>query len=521
MDDKETAPPDQAVITRRKAYDLFRRLDELLPVLPQKAEIYAIGGAAIALEYNPVERRTEDIDCIIKRYREEVIEAAERLAIEAEGELPLDWLNEFAYQHHKLPKGDDEEQRTSYEGTRLIVHSAGPERLLAMKIHAQRDKDHADIRLLVTLTGVDGIEAARSIYRAAYPGKVMGQKASKLIAEATKENNRTTSKPTVPESPDREPTHARISMPAHPTAKLDPLSRVDPNAEIGAQTVIEADTEVQRGARIDEDTIIRTGSCVREGAQIGANCDIAAFYVGRNARIGNGAKLHTGSSVGDETTVGDAVHLKPGTQIGHNTTIQKRTKLGPCTYVHPNTTVGSNVTTGEKVSIGNSAQIGNDAAFGNEAHVAPHARIGSRTSVGEKVCIGIDAKPGMTPTTTVGNDCTLGDESQVSSSAHMKDGCTLEAHARLDDGAVMEPGSTVGAGSNVERNAVVREGETIPPSTLVAIDGTRRPLAVDREVRVHPDDSSRKLPETPPPAPAPAAEAAQRASKRRHDGPSR
>lgn len=85
----------------------------------------------------------------------------------------------------------------------------------------------------------------------------------------------------------------------------------------------------------------------------------------------------------------------------------------------------------------------------------------------------------------------------------------------------MEPGSTVCAGSKVERNAVVREGETIPPSTLVAIDGTQRPLPIDREVRVHPDDSSRKLPETPPPAPAPAAEAAQRASKRRHDDPSR
>ncbi len=133
----------------------------------------------------------------------------------------------------------------------------------------------------------------------------------------------------------------------------------------------------------------------------------------------------------------------------------------------------------------------------------------------------------------------------------------------------MEPGSTVCAGSKVERNAVAREGETIPPSTLVvcprkdftlaargrrlaetpnlrgdcgrqcrnatgvelqtcssdtplvAIDGTQRPLPIDREVRVHPDDSSRKLPETPPPAPAPAAEAAQRASKRRHDDPSR
>lgn len=187
MHDEGRVPPDQAVITRQRAYELLRRLDELLPVLPQKAEIYAVGGAAIAFEYDPADRRTQDIDCIIKRYREEVIEAAERVAEEA-GDIPPDWLNEVAYQQGKLPREDDTGQRTSYQGTRLVVHSAGPERLLAMKLHASREKDYTDIQRLMELTRVDSVEAALSIYHAAYPNAVLPENGARVVAETTGDN---------------------------------------------------------------------------------------------------------------------------------------------------------------------------------------------------------------------------------------------------------------------------------------------------------------------------------------------
>lgn len=141
----------------------------------------------IAFEYDPADRRTQDIDCIIKRYREEVIEAAERVAEEA-GNIPPDWLNEVAYQQGKLPQGDDTDQRTSYQGTRLVVHSAGPERLLAMKLHASREKDYTDIRRLIELTRVDSVRGALSIYHAAYPNGLLPENGARVVAETTGDN---------------------------------------------------------------------------------------------------------------------------------------------------------------------------------------------------------------------------------------------------------------------------------------------------------------------------------------------
>ena len=178
-----TTIPKRGLFTRSEAYDLLRRLDELLPELPGRAEVYAIGGAAMALEYDRSERRTEDIDCIIKRYREEVIDAAERVA--EERQIPADWLNDQAQQHGTLPTGEDRQQRTSYEGTRLVVRTAGPERMLAMKLAACRDRDRHDIERLIDETGVDGVKAARAIYAAAYQGKPLPASANRVVAETT------------------------------------------------------------------------------------------------------------------------------------------------------------------------------------------------------------------------------------------------------------------------------------------------------------------------------------------------
>lgn len=145
---------------------MLGEVERRLPVLPGKAEIYTIGGTAMMLEYAPAGRLTEDIDCVIKRYREEVIEAAEQAG--RDHGLREDWLNETASQMGILPETPDDGARVSYEGHALVVQSAGPERLLAMKIDAGREKDLEDIRVLLELLDARPGEPER-LHRDAYP----------------------------------------------------------------------------------------------------------------------------------------------------------------------------------------------------------------------------------------------------------------------------------------------------------------------------------------------------------------
>ena len=286
-------------------------------------------------------------------------------------------------------------------------------------------------------------------------------------------------------------------MPIHPSAKLHPMSIVDPDAEIGPGAVIEAAAEVERGAKVGQDTIIRSGCHVHEHTDIGAGCDVAASHVGYNAKLGDSVKLDSKSSVGNAAQIDDGTYLEPGARVGTRSNVGKRTRLGPDTHVHPFTTVGADVTTGKNVHIGHEVTIGDETTLDDDARVGRGAEIGKRTRVGENARIGMEGPAGMARATTVGDDCTLGHEARMAGQSHMGDGCTLEANARLKIDSVMEKGSTVCAGSHIEPGVVVGEGETIPPSTLVARNGTRNVLPVDiddykfrdneddREARVH------------------------------------
>ena len=81
MNTKTDGMPGRSMLTCRRTYELLDRLNEKMPPLRQPAGIYVIGGAAMMFEYD-AGRETEDVDCIIEDYREEVIEAAEQVAAE-------------------------------------------------------------------------------------------------------------------------------------------------------------------------------------------------------------------------------------------------------------------------------------------------------------------------------------------------------------------------------------------------------------------------------------------------------
>ena len=138
-----------------------------------------IGGAAMMFEYD-AGRETEDVDCIIEDYREEVIEAAEQVAAEEPG-IPYDWLNEDARRSKLLPTKPDPDKRDSYNGSRITVTSAGARRLLAMKLDSNREKDVEDILTLLKITSTVSVSEAQDVYAETYGEKAFPDEAAQIV----------------------------------------------------------------------------------------------------------------------------------------------------------------------------------------------------------------------------------------------------------------------------------------------------------------------------------------------------
>lgn len=136
MDEIDWKSEAAQALKRQDCFDLLNRLNEKMPPVSTRADIYVVDGAAMAFEYDA--RRTEDIDCVIRRHEAEVLIAAEAVAAEMPG-LPPDWLNQAAKESGNLPAGPDQDERPSYRATRIEANSASPEWLLAMKLDANRE----------------------------------------------------------------------------------------------------------------------------------------------------------------------------------------------------------------------------------------------------------------------------------------------------------------------------------------------------------------------------------------------
>lgn len=112
-----------------------------------RAELFVVGGAAIALTYS-TRRATRDVDAVFEP-KLEVYDAAARVA-DRRG-LPDGWLNDAV--EGLLPGADPHAQATlELPGLRVSVASA--RYLLALKVAAARvDGDADDIRLLAEICG--------------------------------------------------------------------------------------------------------------------------------------------------------------------------------------------------------------------------------------------------------------------------------------------------------------------------------------------------------------------------------
>ncbi len=153
-----------AELNAERVLALFQELSDRLAASGAHAQLFVVGGAAMALAYDQG-RLTRDVDALFIP-APEVRQAAE--AIAAEHGLEPDWLNDAAKGF--LP-GQDEHPTTVFESEALLVQVASPKYLLAMKLHASRDERDLDdaatlfLRLGYT-TAEQGIELLTSTYPA-------------------------------------------------------------------------------------------------------------------------------------------------------------------------------------------------------------------------------------------------------------------------------------------------------------------------------------------------------------------
>lgn len=143
--------------------DLFRELSDRLEVVGARAQLFVVGGAAMALAYDQG-RLTRDVDAlfvpapVVRQIAEE---------ISAARGLEPDWLNDAAKGF--LP-GPDEHPRTVFESESLLVQVPSPEYLLAMKLYASRDeRDLEDAAILFGQLGYTAAQQGADLLVRTYP----------------------------------------------------------------------------------------------------------------------------------------------------------------------------------------------------------------------------------------------------------------------------------------------------------------------------------------------------------------
>jgi hypothetical protein len=165
------------VLDRQAILDALHALDEELGSRGVRANVFVVGGAAMAIAYD-ARRSTADVDAVFApadEVRHAATVVADRLGI------PDDWLNDGA---KGFMPGDDPGRVTVFEGSHLQVTAASPRYLLAMKLLAARaERDRDDIRVLYGLCGFTTAEEGLAVVEAAYPQHVIPPRTRFMLEE--------------------------------------------------------------------------------------------------------------------------------------------------------------------------------------------------------------------------------------------------------------------------------------------------------------------------------------------------
>lgn len=164
------------LLGRQEIEDAFRRLGARLARRGAVADIYVIGGAAMALAYD-ARRATRDVDAVFQPHGL-VREEADALA--AELGLPRWWLNEQASVY--VATQGDPDAPVVFQSDGIRVSAASGKHLLAMKALAARRRDVEDLRVLVQHLGLSSAGEVVALCAEVFPDEPLPDRA-RLVLE--------------------------------------------------------------------------------------------------------------------------------------------------------------------------------------------------------------------------------------------------------------------------------------------------------------------------------------------------
>jgi len=168
---------DNVLLGRAELERAFTALGERLARRGVVADLFVVGGAAMALAYDAA-RVTRDVDAMLVPHGVVIEEAR---AVAEDLGLPPWWLNEQASVY--VSGKDDPGKKRVFDHPGLRVMVASPDHIFAMKALAARTRDIDDLRHLATLVRVDSVDAAMEICRSFYPDEVLSPRAMGVLQE--------------------------------------------------------------------------------------------------------------------------------------------------------------------------------------------------------------------------------------------------------------------------------------------------------------------------------------------------
>jgi hypothetical protein len=168
---------DDVLLGRAELERAFTALGERLARRGVVADVFIVGGAAMALAYDAT-RVTRDVDARFVPHGI-VLEEASRVADELG--LPRWWLNEQASVY--ISGKDDPGKRRVFDHPGLRVMAASPDHIFAMKALAARTRDIDDLRLLADILDLTSADQALQICAEFYPDEPVPQRSAAVLQE--------------------------------------------------------------------------------------------------------------------------------------------------------------------------------------------------------------------------------------------------------------------------------------------------------------------------------------------------
>ncbi|MDR0960390.1 MAG: nucleotidyl transferase [Propionibacteriaceae bacterium] len=176
-----TTTHDGVTLNAENLKELFEELNTELVKRGQSAQLFIVGGAAMALAYDAT-RSTRDVDAVF--YPPLTVRELSETIAQHHG-LEPDWINDAA---KGFMPGDDSEARTVFETDSLLVQVASPEYLLAMKLHSSRDsRDFDDAVTLFKLMGYTTTDEAITLLERRYPASQLLPRHSHIAEEVARQ----------------------------------------------------------------------------------------------------------------------------------------------------------------------------------------------------------------------------------------------------------------------------------------------------------------------------------------------